>query len=123
MIFVYVDDIFIVGSADAAQSAGDIFKIARATVGFKLEPAHGKNPTARLRLLGADVSVGWSFLTSQLQGRKSKDLSGELRQISDKGALTTARAAKIRGRLFFAIVLARPCRPVPAFPFRDAELF
>ena len=40
VISVYVDDVFIVATADSIQSAIGIFKIAREAIGFELETSN-----------------------------------------------------------------------------------
>ena len=94
VISLYVGDVFIVETADAMQSAVEIFKIVCATLGFELETSKEQAPTTKIALLGADVSIEDSRLTATLPIRKANELLGELRQIIQKDTLTPAHAAK-----------------------------
>ena len=102
VISVYVDDVFIIETAEPIQSAIEIFKIVCDTIGFELETSTAHPPTAKIALLGSEISIEESRLTDKLPVRRSRGVINELRQIAQKNTLTPAHATETRGRLCFS---------------------
>ena len=90
VIMVYVEDVFIVETAETIQSAIEIFKIVCETLGFELEKEKEQAPTTKLSLQGAEITIFENHLNATLPTRKANDLINELRQILTKNSLTPA---------------------------------
>ena len=101
-IDVYVDDVFIVETAEAVGSAFHIFKAVWALLGFQLEDDKQQTPTKTPILLGAEITLTLNWITARLPGRKRKGLINETRQVLPNGQLAPSQAAKLRGRLGFS---------------------
>ena len=124
VISVYVDDVFIIETAEPIQSAIEIFKIVCDTIGFELETSTAHPPTAKIALLGSEISIEESRLTDKLPVRRSRGVINELRQIAQKNTLTPAHATETRGRLcFFAISFIWPGRTCPPIRLHQAPVF
>ena len=102
VINVYVDDVFIVETAETINNAFLVFKAVCELLGFQLEVSKQQEPTKTPNLLGAEITLTQRWITARLPGRKRKDLINELKQALSNGTLTPAQAAKLRGRLGFS---------------------
>ena len=102
VVFIYVDDCFIVEPHDTLQSAWDAFHTVCQMLGLSLEPAKGQPPARKLHLLGADIALTAEGIHASFPDRKRHDLLNDLKQVLKYNQLNPAQAAKLRGRLGFA---------------------
>lgn len=57
VIAVYVDDVFIVETAETTDSAVEILKIVREALCFQLERTKKQHTSREISLLGAEISI------------------------------------------------------------------
>ena len=99
---VFVDDCYTVEPCSTIDSAFVVLNAINAAVGLPLAPDKGSEPTENLCLLGAQITFASDFVEAALPRRKAVDLIHDLRPVLQRGSLSPAQAAKLRGRLGWA---------------------
>ena len=99
---VYIDDCFTVEPAETAHSSLAVVRALNRALGLALAPEKCVYPAETLTLLGDNLTLAEAFVEATLPKRKAKDLMRSLRTTLQRGTLSPAAAAKLRGRLGWA---------------------
>ena len=90
---------FTLKPADTVRSALAVIGAPNSPLGMKLAPDKCSEPCDTLALLGAHLPLGRTFAEATPRKRKSKDFRHGLRATIQRGVLSPAAAAKLRGIL------------------------
>ena len=99
---VYVDDCFAVEPESTCASAFDFICTFNEAIGLRMAPDKCSRPRSELTLLGAMITLADHYVEATPPARKAKDLVRDLRHVLQRGNLSPAQAAKLRGRLGWA---------------------
>ena len=73
IIAVYVDDVFVLGPAEAIDSACNAIKSVCRILGFQLGHSMEQVPAAVLSLLGEDIAIDRVGITARSPGRGNQE--------------------------------------------------